>query len=95
MAGKVSLCRQSSSVKKADHDGQRKGCTRSCDFGAMSYLIHVCEKVLAAPSKSRHSDHNKERAKANVDSQRAKAIDDCIDFINSSSSFPRSNSVAR
>ncbi|KAG9142008.1 hypothetical protein Leryth_009363 [Lithospermum erythrorhizon] len=30
-----------------------------------------------------------------VDSYRAEAIDDCIEFINSSASFPRSNSVPR
>ncbi|KAJ8553064.1 hypothetical protein K7X08_020457 [Anisodus acutangulus] len=30
----------------------------------------------------------------NIDSHRAEAIDDCIQFINSSSSLPRSNSVS-
>ncbi|CAA0842362.1 Unknown protein [Striga hermonthica] len=53
--------------------------------------------------KPRHRHHNnanlnKEKAKTSVtpvDSQRAEAIHDCIDFINSSSSLPRSNSVAR
>ncbi|KAI3461577.1 hypothetical protein Pfo_018240 [Paulownia fortunei] len=104
MPGKGSFCKQNSTGKKLDH-GQRKGCTRSCDFGPMRYLKHVGEKVVAvvvritttAPSKSHHN-HPKERAKtsvAPVDSQRAEAIHDCIDFINSSSSLPRSNSVSR
>ncbi|KAK4412391.1 hypothetical protein Salat_2886000 [Sesamum alatum] len=118
MSGKGSLSKQNSSGKKLAH-GQRKGCTRSCDFGLhkirwpefsspMRYLKHLGGKVAAvmvrnrcaaaAPSKSHHNHYPKERAKpsvAPVDSQRAEAIHDCIDFINSSASLPRSNSVAR
>ncbi|KAL2238306.1 UNVERIFIED_CONTAM: hypothetical protein Sindi_1022300 [Sesamum indicum] len=117
MSGNGSVSKQNSTGKKLDR-GQRKGCTRSCDFGMhkirwefsspMRYLKYLGGKVAAvvvrnrcAPgpvSKSHHNQYPKERAKpsvAPVDSQRAEAIHDCIDFINSSASLPRSNSVAR
>ncbi|KAL8027145.1 hypothetical protein ABFX02_14G076300 [Erythranthe guttata] len=97
--------------KLDDQYGQRKGCTRSCDFrlpkryelvSPMKYLKHAVEKVAAvvarmvATKSSSHRNHIKERAKPSVapvlDSQRAEAIDDCIDFIKSSSSLSISNS---
>ncbi|PIN05778.1 hypothetical protein CDL12_21684 [Handroanthus impetiginosus] len=59
-------------------------------------MVRLRSTVAAPPSSKSH--HNKDRTKtsvAPVDSQRAEAIHDCIDFINSSSSLPRSNSVAR
>ncbi|GFP80573.1 hypothetical protein PHJA_000200700 [Phtheirospermum japonicum] len=65
----------------------------------MRYAKHVYQKVAAVAVRvtSNNNNNNKEmRAKtsvAPVDSQRAEAIHDCIDFINSSSSLPRSNSV--
>ncbi|KAH6810500.1 hypothetical protein C2S51_024262 [Perilla frutescens var. frutescens] len=110
MSGKGSFCKQNSTGKKAvNQHPQRKRCTRTCDFiSPVRYLKHVGGKVAAVvvrittraapPRKSHPLPPPKERARTSVapiDSQRAEAIHDCIDFINSSSTLPRSNSVAR
>ncbi|KAL3616213.1 hypothetical protein CASFOL_039603 [Castilleja foliolosa] len=65
--------------------------------------VRVTSTTTAQPKLSRHNNNNRETMGAKtsvaaeaIDSQRAEAIHDCIDFINSSSSLPRSNSaVAR
>lgn len=51
-----------------------------------------CRKVTN--SSERATISAKPTAALNIDSHRAEAIDDCIQFINLSSSLPRSNSVS-
>lgn len=51
-----------------------------------------CRKVTN--SSERAAISAKPTAALNIDSHRAEAIDDCIQFINLSSSLPRSNSVS-
>lgn len=86
-------------------------CTRSCKFriprrnelSPLKYLKHLGEKMAAmlqmmSPRRCSPKVTSSERAKpcvAPVDSHRAEAIDDCIEFINSSSSLPRSNSTVQ
>ncbi|CAI9106935.1 OLC1v1006184C1 [Oldenlandia corymbosa var. corymbosa] len=50
-------------------------------------------KVTSSSSSS--ADRAAKPCAAPVDSHRAEAIDDCIEFINSSSSLPRSNSTVQ
>jgi|UniRef100_A0A2N9I6H9 hypothetical protein len=66
------------------------------------FLKHLADKVARAlqsvTTRRRHSpkDSSLGTSKpfvAPVDSHRTEAIEDCIEFINSSSSFSRSNSV--
>ncbi|KAL8516297.1 hypothetical protein ACS0TY_014815 [Phlomoides rotata] len=99
------------SEKAVDDEGKKKRCTTSCEFrlprwweliSPVRYLKQFGEKVAAAvarvtTSKSHHRNisHPKTSMAPVLDSQRTEAIHDCIDFINSSSNFPRSNSVAR
>ncbi|XP_047949160.1 uncharacterized protein LOC125194991 [Salvia hispanica] len=99
MSGKGSLSKQNSAAKKAVN--QRKGCTmRTCNFiSPVRYLKQVGGKFVAVVVRitTRAPPPQRERARTSVapiDSQRAEAIHDCIDFINSSSTLPRSNSVA-
>ncbi|KAG5598503.1 hypothetical protein H5410_029873 [Solanum commersonii] len=67
--------------------------------GKMAALIKMvssskrsCRKVTNSPERATISV--KPTAALNIDSHRAEAIDDCIQFINLSSSLPRSNSVS-
>ncbi|KAH0664871.1 hypothetical protein KY285_026077 [Solanum tuberosum] len=67
--------------------------------GKMAALIKMvssskrsCRKVTNSPERATISA--KPTAALNIDSHRAEAIDDCIQFINLSSSLPRSNSVS-
>ncbi|XP_071916771.1 josephin-like protein [Coffea arabica] len=94
------------SCKKEDNTPR---CTRSCKFrlprkkelSPLKYLKHIGGKMFAvlqmmSPRRCSPKVTSSERAKpsvAPVDSHRAEAIDDCIEFINSSSSLPRSNST--
>ncbi|CAK9138817.1 unnamed protein product [Ilex paraguariensis] len=73
------------------------------ELSPMKYLKHVGHKMAAAlrlVSRRRRGSpkvSSSQKAKtcvAPVDSHRAEAIDDCIEFINSSSSLQRSNSVS-
>ncbi|CAN4101837.1 unnamed protein product [Withania somnifera] len=58
----------------------------------MSSSKRSCRKVTNSSEKATISA--KPTAALNIDSHRAEAIDDCIQFINLSSSLPRSNSVS-
>lgn len=67
--------------------------------GKMAALVKIvssskrsCRKVTNSSEKTTISA--KPFAALNIDSHRAEAIDDCIQFINLSSSLPRSNSVS-
>lgn len=53
---------------------------------------------MISPRRASPKVTSSERVKtcvAPLDSHRAEAIDDCIEFINSSSSLPRSNSTSQ
>ncbi|XP_073273367.1 uncharacterized protein [Primulina huaijiensis] len=74
-------------------------------FSPARFLRHIGTKVEVAlqyvSSRSRRSrkvssaSFTRSRSYADtLDSQRAEAIEDCIDFLNSSSTLQRSNSVA-
>ncbi|KAL2508308.1 josephin-like protein [Forsythia ovata] len=101
------FCKQNSCKKVKDE--KRINCIKSCSFrvpnsSSMKYLRNLGGKMTAVLRKSdkkkgcpKVTSSTSEKSKpsvAPVDSQRAEAIDDCIEFINSSSSLPRSNSVA-
>ncbi|KAM3309246.1 hypothetical protein CQW23_13910 [Capsicum baccatum] len=58
----------------------------------MSSSKRSCRKVTN--SSERAAISAKPTAALNIDSHRAEAIDDCIQFINLSSTLPRSNSVS-
>lgn len=66
------------------------------------FLKHLADKVARAlhlvSMRRRHSPKDSSLGRSNpfvapVDSHRTEAIEDCIEFINSSSTFSRSNSV--
>ncbi|KAI3678478.1 hypothetical protein L6452_37772 [Arctium lappa] len=94
------------SSKKVDGNGTKF--TGTCRFlpqrselSPVKYIKHLGDKMMAAvrfigarkrtSTKVTSSGTPKQPT---VDSQRAEAIDDCIEFINSSSSLTRSNSVS-
>ncbi|CAA2980224.1 Hypothetical predicted protein [Olea europaea subsp. europaea] len=100
------FCKQNSCKKTKDQ--KQTNCINSRNFRLpnsypMKYLRNLGEKMAALLRKSdkkkgcpRVTSSTSEQSKpsvAPIDSQRAEAIDDCIEFINSSSSLPRSNSV--
>lgn len=80
---------------------------RKRDLSPLKYLKNLGGKMVGvlrmiSPRRRRASPRvtssSSERAKtcvAPLDSHRAEAIDDCIEFINSSSSLPRSNSTSQ
>ncbi|KAM7522095.1 hypothetical protein LguiA_011997 [Lonicera macranthoides] len=94
------------SVKRFDN--RRKSLDGSCRFrlpkgcglSPKRYIKHLGDKIASvihfvcirsSPTNGSSSGRAKPLV-APVDSHRAKAIDECIDFINSSSSLQRSNS---
>ncbi|KAG9129562.1 hypothetical protein Leryth_014416 [Lithospermum erythrorhizon] len=62
--------------------------------GKMVEAIQVVSGKRGSPRVSSSSERVIKHGVAPMDSHRAEAIDDCIEFINSSSSFPRSKSVS-
>ncbi|KVH94072.1 hypothetical protein Ccrd_003876 [Cynara cardunculus var. scolymus] len=73
------------------------------ELSPVKYIKHLGNKMMAtirfiaarkrSCTKVTSSGTPKQPMVAPIDSQRAEAIDDCIEFINSSSSLTRSNSV--
>lgn len=79
-------------------------CKRS-DFSPVRFLKHLGDKVAKglhvvsmrirpSPKVSSSSSEKPKPSTTPVDSHRNAAIEDCIEFINSSASLPRSNSVS-
>ncbi|KAK8596245.1 hypothetical protein V6N13_000893 [Hibiscus sabdariffa] len=78
-------------------------CT-TCEFSPVRFLKHFGRKVakglmrILRPSPPKVTSSSSRKSKPLVapvvDSHRNAAIEDCIQFINSSASLPRSNSVS-
>ncbi|KAG7949523.1 hypothetical protein I3843_13G067100 [Carya illinoinensis] len=101
-----SSCKQDCSKRvSSENSGSTTHCRFKLPKGSklpMRFLKQLAAQVVrtlhSASIRRRHSpnDSSLGRSKpfvAPVDSQRTEAIEDCIEFINSSSSFSRSNSV--
>ncbi|KAL2509879.1 uncharacterized protein Fot_33642 [Forsythia ovata] len=76
--------------------------SQSSGYWAAGFFRHIGAKVARAlqfvRSSRKVSSASLARSKSyaeTLDSQRAEAIEDCIEFLNSSSSLQRSNSVIR
>ncbi|KAJ0244136.1 hypothetical protein HA466_0065610 [Hirschfeldia incana] len=75
---------------KIPHGGKIPGCTTSCGLRRGNLNLHRPKFPLLFPQG---------RSQTSImpisnDSHRSEAIEDCIEFINSSSSFTRSNSTS-
>ncbi|KAI3749913.1 hypothetical protein L2E82_20533 [Cichorium intybus] len=92
------------SSKKVDGNGEKFA--RSCrflpersDLSPLKYIKHMGDRMIAvirfigAKKRSSTKVTSSGTPKQTADSQRAEAIDECIEFINSTSSLTRSNSV--
>ncbi|KAL3518080.1 hypothetical protein ACH5RR_020669 [Cinchona calisaya] len=96
--GNMSSCRRS--CKKFMRMPRKN---KELSFFPLKCLKHLGGKMMAmlrmiSPLRCSAKVTSSARAKpcvAPVDSHRAEAIDDCIEFINSSSSLPRSNSTVQ
>ncbi|CAI9301074.1 unnamed protein product [Lactuca saligna] len=99
---------EANSSKKVDGNGTKvAGSCRflpeRSELSPIKCIKHLADKMIAVVRfigarkrscrKVTSSGTPKQPTVASIDSQRAEAIDDCIEFINSSSSLTRSNSV--
>ncbi|KAM0044742.1 hypothetical protein Hdeb2414_s0010g00356841 [Helianthus debilis subsp. tardiflorus] len=100
---------EQNSSKRVDSNGTKFARTcrflpQRSAISPVKYIKHMGDKMIIvfrgiygrkrASTKVTSSGTPQQPAIAPIDSQRAEAIDDCIEFINSSSTLTRSNSVS-